>query len=231
MAEQDFQPFAAAVGANVLTQAEYLALAALGPGFSSGILPSNNLNKVLRQSSIMAAVLGDLIEGVSGQNVLDDGTTTTILSNLASSIMRGGGIGIDSGAANAYIVALPIAPIAYETGMIVRFVPLNANTGASTINVNGLGVVDVIGQAGDVLQGAEIGVAPTAVIFNGTEFELLYSMGGKFQVPPATASNQAVNLGQSVAGGTLLDLTASRSLGTTYTNSTARPKIVMISVI
>lgn len=80
--EQDFQVFAGAGGANVLSQADYLALAALGPGFTSGILPSANLNKVLRQASIMSAVLADYIVQASGQPAIDDGTTATLLANL-----------------------------------------------------------------------------------------------------------------------------------------------------
>lgn len=84
--EQDFQAFAAAGGANVLTQSQYLALAALGPGFTSGILPSANLNKVLRQASIMAAVLGDFIVQEVNQPVIDDGSTSTILANLSAAV-------------------------------------------------------------------------------------------------------------------------------------------------
>jgi len=48
----------------------------------------------------------------------------------------------DSGTANAYVLTPgpgTVAPDAYYTGMIVEFVTNNENTGASTINVNGLG--------------------------------------------------------------------------------------------
>lgn len=82
----DFQPFAVGAGANVLTQANYLALAALGTGFQSGVAQSAALNKVWRQSSIMAAVLAQMIVDQTGQNATDDGTTATLESNLVTAI-------------------------------------------------------------------------------------------------------------------------------------------------
>jgi hypothetical protein len=56
----------------------------------------------------------------------------------------------DTGVADAY-VATPIgtnpAPPAYVDGMAVEFIIGNTNTGASTINVNGLGVVNITATA------------------------------------------------------------------------------------
>ncbi|WP_227789498.1 MULTISPECIES: glycine-rich domain-containing protein [unclassified Burkholderia] len=82
MATNNFKPFAAAAGANVMTQADYEALAALLTGFVSGTAQSQQLNKVWRQSSIMAAVLAQFIVDRTGQNAIDDGTTATLLANL-----------------------------------------------------------------------------------------------------------------------------------------------------
>jgi len=87
-ATNDFQQFANAGGANVLTQAEYLALAGtiLADGYPSGILASQYLNKTLRQSATMAALIGDFIVAQTGQNAVDDGTTATLLTNLTAAI-------------------------------------------------------------------------------------------------------------------------------------------------
>lgn len=82
----DFLPFAGGVGANVLTQSAYAALAARTAGFSSGLAKSAELNKVWRQSSIMAATLAQLIADYTGADVIDDGTTATILSNLKTAV-------------------------------------------------------------------------------------------------------------------------------------------------
>src|SRR5690348_5744732 len=86
MATNDFLPFSGGAGANVLTQDEYAALSALTSGFQSGILQSNNLNKVLRQASIISAMLAQWIADNSGNNVVDDGTTATIESSLTAAL-------------------------------------------------------------------------------------------------------------------------------------------------
>lgn len=86
MAVNNFLPFAGGAGSNVLTQAEYAALAARTAGFSAGVAKSAELNKVWRQASIMAAVIGQLINDSTGQDAIDDGTTTTLLANLKASI-------------------------------------------------------------------------------------------------------------------------------------------------
>lgn len=87
----DFQLFATAAGANVLSQADYLALAALASGFQAGTAQSAALNKVWRQSSIMSAVLAQLIVDMTGQNATDDGTMATLLANLKQAIVAAGG--------------------------------------------------------------------------------------------------------------------------------------------
>jgi hypothetical protein len=82
----DFLPFATGSGANVLSQAAYAALAALGPGFASGVAQSAACNKAWRQSSIMSAVVAQLIVDNTGQNATDDGTTATLLANLKKAV-------------------------------------------------------------------------------------------------------------------------------------------------
>ncbi|MBU9360039.1 hypothetical protein KTE52_27265 [Burkholderia multivorans] len=86
MANNNFKPFAAAGGANVMTQADYEALAALLTGFQSGTAKSDQLNKVWRQSSIMSAVLAQFIVDLTGQDAIDDGTTATLLANLKTAV-------------------------------------------------------------------------------------------------------------------------------------------------
>ncbi|SPD47491.1 hypothetical protein [Cupriavidus neocaledonicus] len=86
MATNDFLVFGGGAGANVITQVTYSGLAARTAGFSSGVAQSAQLNKVWRQSSIMAAVLAQFISDQTGQDVLDDGTTAAILANLKKSM-------------------------------------------------------------------------------------------------------------------------------------------------
>lgn len=66
MAANDFLVFGGGAGANVITQVSYSGLAARTSGFQSGVANSGQLNKVWRQSSIMAAVLGQFIADQTG---------------------------------------------------------------------------------------------------------------------------------------------------------------------
>ncbi|WP_237085599.1 glycine-rich domain-containing protein [Klebsiella pneumoniae] len=82
MPTNDFKAFATGNGANVISQADYLALAALVSGFSSGKASSAQVNKALRQATVMANVLAQFIADSANVDVLDDGNTAAILSNL-----------------------------------------------------------------------------------------------------------------------------------------------------
>ncbi|WP_322076417.1 gp53-like domain-containing protein [Burkholderia cepacia] len=84
--QNDFLTFAADPGANVLTQAQYAALAAVSTGYQAGTAQSAALNKTWRQASIMAAVLAQFIVAQTGQPAIDDGTTATLLANLQAAI-------------------------------------------------------------------------------------------------------------------------------------------------
>lgn len=86
MPTNDFLPFANSGTANVLTQADYAALAARGDGFSSGIAKSQELNKVWRQSSVIAASLAKSIVDSTGLDVLDDGDIVGIAAKILASI-------------------------------------------------------------------------------------------------------------------------------------------------
>lgn len=73
----------------------------------------------------------------------------------------------DSGAANAYVLSVigsKQAPTAYTNGMLIRFVVGNTNTGASTVNVAGLGVKNIktptgADPAGGAMQGTFVAEA------------------------------------------------------------------------
>ncbi|MGM7734429.1 phage tail protein, partial [Yersinia enterocolitica] len=81
-------PFGLGAESNVMTQAEYEALAARLGGFSSGVAKSEQLNKVWRQSSFVASVLADFIATQSGNDVLDNGNTATLLASLELAIKK-----------------------------------------------------------------------------------------------------------------------------------------------
>lgn len=86
MPTNNFQVFAGAAGANVLTVAQYQELAALQTGFQSGIAQSDQLNTVWRQGSIIASMIAQFICDNSGQNAIDDGTIATLEKNFEAAI-------------------------------------------------------------------------------------------------------------------------------------------------
>ena len=86
MATNNFKAFGIGAGANVTSQSDYEALAALLTGFQSGKASSAQINKALRQSSTMAYVLAQFISDSAAVDVLDNGTPATILANLKAAM-------------------------------------------------------------------------------------------------------------------------------------------------
>jgi hypothetical protein len=81
--------------------------------------------------------------------------------------------GTDSGTTNAYVVTTSFPREAYELGQRVDFIPLNTNTGASTVNVDGLGVISIKRIDGaDPLAGDIVEGNPTELRYNGSEFRI-----------------------------------------------------------
>lgn len=232
----DFLSFAGGAGANVLSQSAYAALTTLlANGFSAGVAESAQLNKVWRQSSLMAAMVGDFIAEASGQNVVDDGTTVTILLNLLKALDKRN-VGLDgSAAANAYTLTLAPAPTALTPGMVVTLQNiLNTSTGTATLNVNGTGALPIY-KNGAPLAGGELILGDDVRLqLNeaGTAWNLLFTTTGlfaaingsasqAFKVADAVNANEAVALGQSLLAST--GASSARTAGTTYTNSKPYP--------
>ena len=108
-------------------------------------------------------------------------------------------VGVDTGAANACVVSYTPAIPALKDGMVLWFKAAATNTGATTLNVNGLGAQTVVGGAHSALQGGEIlANGKCLVVWSATltAFILVGCTGGALQIAPSTQSNHAVNLGQ-----------------------------------
>lgn len=58
---------------------------------------------------------------------------------------------VDTGSANQYVVTLNPPAAEYIDGFFLAFIPLNANTGPSSINVNGLGNLPILKADGSSL--------------------------------------------------------------------------------
>jgi microcystin-dependent protein len=58
---------------------------------------------------------------------------------------------IDTGSVNSYVITLNPPASAYLNGFFLAFLPLNQNTGPSSINVNNLGNIQILKQDGSAL--------------------------------------------------------------------------------
>jgi hypothetical protein len=106
---------------------------------------------------------------------------------------------VDTGTANNYSVTLSPAPTALTDGQIVGFKALNGNTGASTLAVNGLAAVPIVGQAFNALSGGEIAATGDVYVqYNSSvgsgSFVVLASAGGLQGVGQTTVALTGSNV-------------------------------------
>ena len=132
--------------------------------------------------------------------------TLTQLETAVSIYAAGGDFYTDSGVADAYVLSVigsKKAPVAYFVGMAVRFLPGNANTGASTVNVATLGSIDIKladgssdPAANDILADSEI-----KLTYDGTVFRI----SSRASVAAATPVDNVVVV-TSTSNATTIDL-------------------------
>jgi len=82
MPTNDFKPFATGAGANVMSQADWVALTALATGFQSGKASSAQVNKAIRQATFVAAALAQYMTNKTGLDVLDDGDISGFITKM-----------------------------------------------------------------------------------------------------------------------------------------------------
>lgn len=151
--------------------------------------------------------------------------------------------GTAGGTGSAITIALSPAPTGYGAGMHIAFLASAANSGATTIDINGLGAKNVFSR-GAALAGGELAVNDLVTLtYDGTQFQMedqafpaskdLPMVTKKFtQVGDATARDQFPSVGQiqdaavihGTVGGTANALTltltpaiTSYTLGQTFT--------------
>lgn len=85
----------------------------------------------------------------------------------------------DTGVANAYVVSQSLTGTVYFVGMPIIFQAANANTGASTLDVNGAGPQAIVKSGSTPLSGGEINAGQIVlVVYDGTNFEIIGGSGG-----------------------------------------------------
>lgn len=168
----NFKSFAGGVGANVLTQPQYEALATLlATGFTSGVAPSVQLNKVWRQSSIMASVLAQFIADVSGQDSIDDGTTATLLVNMKTAIRPIGSLTAHAtGTADALIGIFSPVPSVTVDGLSYFVRAAFANATATPTFTSATGII----APAVIVKGNSLPLVPGDIAGVGHWLELQY---------------------------------------------------------
>ncbi|OCQ52661.1 Phage tail fiber repeat protein [Photorhabdus australis subsp. thailandensis] len=80
--QNDFKAFSIGANANVVSQERYEVSPDLQAGFPPNDVPIHLLNKVLRQSSTISAVVANFIATQSGDDILDDGDIAKLTEQL-----------------------------------------------------------------------------------------------------------------------------------------------------
>lgn len=83
-------------------------------------------------------------------------------------------VGIDAGANDSYVITATPVPTSYTVGMVVILKANTVNTGAASINVNGLGVKNIVKRVSTVLANGDIpALSFKMLVYDGTNFTLL----------------------------------------------------------
>lgn len=86
------------------------------------------------------------------------------------------GIATSTGSGNAYSISYTVSPVSYFVGMTICFKANHANTGASTLNVNGLGIKNILSNQGTSLETGDILAGGFyLVIYDGVAFRMINS--------------------------------------------------------
>ncbi|MCT9017148.1 hypothetical protein N6G05_26715 [Cupriavidus gilardii] len=213
MATIDFLPFATGSGANVMSQAEWAALTQRLSGFQSGVAQSAQLNKAWRQSSIMAAVIAQFISDITGQDVIDDGTTASILANLKAAVssqspgvagtMRNGRMSITAASATATFTADEIVVESTLGGLSYRLANFSSAINLTTTGAGGMnsgqapasGFVAIYAiynprTGATALLGKDATSAAQPEVYSGTGMPSGYTASALVSVWPTNASRQ-----------------------------------------
>lgn len=98
----------------------------------------------------------------------------------------------DSGAANAYALTATFPIDSYDLGQTFTFIAANTNTGSSTVNVNAMGVKEIVRADGSPLVAGDIQDGRiVSVQYDGEAFQLMSATANDAAVISASAAAQA----------------------------------------
>lgn len=96
---------------------------------------------------------------------------TGAASSVTNALIRRSLYGVDTSvAANTITVTLDSSYTSYKTGDEIKVKVANANTGATTININGIGSVAVVRDLGALIDNELLANGVYTLVYNGTAF-------------------------------------------------------------
>jgi len=158
--------------------------------------PSNSFNPALT-NTIISATAWNATQADTVTALAHAASTTRALYPTTAQVQDGGFIwgGTAGGTANALTLTLSPAITAYSTGMMIQFISgALPNTGSTTVNVNGVSVVNLRDRDGLTALAANNIAANTSctIIYDGTLFRLLNKISS---VPAGVQIYTALNFG------------------------------------
>lgn len=145
-------------------------------------------------------------DGIKPEDAPDKITETmrAMKGAIKRSYVQSNALYTSTGSGNAYVLTYTQAPPAYAKGIVYWFFTDKANTGAATININGLGSRAIVNAAGVALVSGQIAASTIiCVIYDGTSFRLQFSHAN----PTFTGNVTATTFTGSGAGLTALNAT------------------------
>jgi len=210
MATNDFKPFAIGSNANVVTQSDYEALATLTSGFQAGKASSAQVNKALRQGTVMASVLARFISEALSVDVLDNGDLDEIENNFIDAIfskcndkyfIKGNNlseISSNSISLNSALTNLGFLGSNTNNGFVK--IPMALNNSVVPLIIQWGSFTGVTADSGTdgVYENSNIGVS-WPISFPNMVFAVI--TGGASDVPGTGKQEQSWNLGKSLNSG------------------------------
>lgn len=161
-----------------------------------------------RPGSLIPAVWGnsvtaEILSVITGAGLTPDENNVSQLVQAIQTLVQAqaGLFGVDTGVANNYVVVYSPAITSLKNGVMLRFKAKIANSGDSTLVVNGLPSRQIVGLGKVALQGGEITSDGMCLVIFSTALDkwvLCNCSGGALQISPGTKSSHAVQLGQIV---------------------------------
>jgi hypothetical protein len=149
-------------------------------GFSDLFLASGAVISYASSDTVLTHTAGVLTLGTgtlkitTPTNVTKSVVTTDGAQSITGKTMGAFNFAADAQANDTYVITLSPAPAAYTTGMIIVFYAKTINTGAATLNVNGLGAKTIVKRLNTTLANGDILAGMYCmVVYDGATFVLI----------------------------------------------------------